>query len=92
MGPLPLWGYDEPGQITENQKKAYSVIVFDELSRRIRCAQYPLQILVDGHITDATARKVNFKIGDRDGSSNWGPSTPSLRRIQQPAQAANKEK
>jgi len=56
-------GHDEAGQLTEKvRRRPYSVILFDEIEKA-----HPdifntlLQVLDDGHLTDAKGRKVNFK-------------------------------
>ena len=56
-------GYDEGGQLTEMvRRKPYSIILFDEIEKA-----HPdvwntlLQILDDGHLTDAQGRTVSFK-------------------------------
>ncbi|MEK7122992.1 MAG: AAA family ATPase, partial [Patescibacteria group bacterium] len=56
-------GYDEGGQLTEKiRRKPYSVILFDEIEKaHPEIFNVLLQILDDGHITDAKGRKVNFK-------------------------------
>jgi len=56
-------GYDEGGQLTEQVKnKPYSVILFDEVEKAHRdIFSVLLQILDDGHATDALGRKINFK-------------------------------
>lgn len=54
---------DKGGELTEKVKqKPYSVILFDEIEKAHRdIYSIFLQILDDGHITDALGRKVNFK-------------------------------
>lgn len=56
-------GYDEGGQLTEKiRRKPYSVVLFDEIEKaHPEIFNVLLQILDDGHITDAKGRKVNFK-------------------------------
>lgn len=56
-------GYDEGGQLSEKvRRNPYSVILFDEIEKA-----HPdvfnifLQVLDDGHITDAQGRKIDFK-------------------------------
>ena len=56
-------GYEEGGQLTEAvRRKPFSVVLFDEIEKA-----HPdvfntlLQILEDGHLTDAQGRKVDFK-------------------------------
>ena len=56
-------GYDEAGQLTEKiRRKPYSVILFDEIEKaHPDVLNILLQILDDGHITDAHGRTVNFE-------------------------------
>lgn len=56
-------GYDEGGQLTEKvRRRPFSVVLFDEVEKA-----HPdifnslLQILEEGHLTDAQGRKVDFK-------------------------------
>ncbi|MFR8683132.1 MAG: ATP-dependent Clp protease ATP-binding subunit [Enterocloster sp.] len=56
-------GYEEGGQLSEKvRRNPYSVILFDEIEKA-----HPdvfnifLQVLDDGHITDAQGRKIDFK-------------------------------
>ncbi len=55
-------GYDEAGQLTEKiRRKPYSVILFDEIEKaHPDVLNILLQILDEGHITDAHGRKVDF--------------------------------
>ena len=56
-------GYDEAGQLTEKvRRKPYCVILFDEIEKaHPDVLNILLQILDDGHITDAQGRNVNFE-------------------------------
>ena len=56
-------GYDEAGQLTEKiRRKPYSVVLFDEIEKaHPDVLNILLQILDDGHITDAHGRKANFE-------------------------------
>jgi len=56
-------GYDEGGQLTEKiRRRPYSVILFDEIEKaHPNVLNILLQILDDGHLTDAKGRTVNFK-------------------------------
>ena len=67
-------GYDEGGQLTEIiRRRPYSVILFDEIEKaHPDIFNMLLQILDDGHITDAKGRKVNFKNTVIIMSSNIG--------------------
>ena len=53
-------GYDEAGQLTEKvRRKPYCVILFDEIEKaHPDVLNILLQILDDGHITDAQGRNV----------------------------------
>jgi len=56
-------GHDEGGQLTELvRRKPYSVILLDEVEKaHPDTLNILLQILDDGHLTDAKGRRVNFK-------------------------------
>ena len=56
-------GYDEGGQLSEKvRRNPYSVILFDEIEKaHTDVFNILLQVLDDGHITDAHGRKVDFK-------------------------------
>ncbi len=56
-------GYEEGGQLTEAiRRQPYSVILFDEIEKAHRdIFNVLLQVLDDGHITDAKGRTVDFK-------------------------------
>ncbi len=56
-------GYEEGGQISEKvRRNPYSVILFDEIEKaHPDVFNVLLQILDDGHVTDAQGRKVDFK-------------------------------
>ena len=56
-------GYDEAGQLTEKiRRRPYSVILFDEIEKaHPDVLNILLQILDDGHITDASGRQINFE-------------------------------
>jgi len=56
-------GYDEAGQLTEKvRRKPYSVLLLDEIEKaHPDVLNILLQILDDGHITDASGRNVNFE-------------------------------
>ena len=56
-------GYDQGGQLTEQvRRRPYSVVLFDEIEKA-----HPdvfntlLQVLEEGHLTDNTGRKVDFR-------------------------------
>jgi ATP-dependent Clp protease ATP-binding subunit ClpC len=56
-------GYDEGGQLTEAvRRKSYSVVVLDEIEKaHPEVFNILLQILEDGHLTDAKGRRVDFR-------------------------------
>lgn len=56
-------GYEEGGQLSEKvRQKPYSVLLFDEIEKaHPDVFNMLLQVLEDGHITDAHGRKVDFK-------------------------------
>ncbi|MBR5338432.1 MAG: ATP-dependent Clp protease ATP-binding subunit [Lachnospiraceae bacterium] len=56
-------GYDEGGQLSEKVRRhPYSVVLFDEIEKaHPDVFNMLLQVLDDGHITDAQGRKIDFK-------------------------------
>lgn len=56
-------GYDEAGQLTEKvRRQPYSILLFDEIEKaHPDVMNILLQILDEGHITDAQGRNVNFE-------------------------------
>ncbi len=72
-------GYDEAGQLTEKiRRKPYSVVLFDEIEKaHPDVMNILLQILDDGHITDAQGRNVNFENTIIVMTTNAGSSTKS---------------
>ncbi len=56
-------GYDEGGQLSEKiRRKPYSVILFDEIEKaHPDVFNILLQVLDDGHVTDAQGRRIDFK-------------------------------
>ena len=56
-------GYEEGGQLSEKvRRQPYSVILFDEIEKaHPDVFNILLQVLDDGHITDAQGRKIDFK-------------------------------
>ncbi len=61
--PAGYAGHDEPGQLTEPlRRRPYCVVLFDELeSAHPDVASMLLQILDDGHVTDAKGRRIDFR-------------------------------
>lgn len=56
-------GFDEGGQLSEKiRRHPYSVVLFDEIEKaHPDVFNILLQVLDDGHITDAQGRKISFK-------------------------------
>jgi len=56
-------GFEDGGQLTEQiRRRPYSVVLFDEIEKaHPEIFNIMLQILEDGHLTDAKGRRVNFK-------------------------------
>jgi len=56
-------GYDEAGQLTETvRRRPYSIVVFDEVEKaHPEVFNMLLQIMEEGHLTDARGRKVDFR-------------------------------
>ncbi len=56
-------GYDEGGQLTEAvRRQPYTIVLFDEIEKaHPDVFNLMLQLLDDGHLTDAQGRKVSFK-------------------------------
>ncbi len=72
-------GYDEAGQLTEKvRRKPYCVVLFDEIEKaHPDILNILLQILDDGHITDAQGRNVNFENTVIVMTSNAGSDSKS---------------
>jgi len=72
-------GYDEAGQLTEKvRRKPYCVVLFDEIEKaHPDVLNILLQILDDGHITDAQGRTVNFENTVIVMTTNAGSNTKS---------------
>lgn len=56
-------GYDDAGQLTEAiRRRPYSIVVFDEVEKaHPEAHNMLLQIMEEGHLTDARGRKVDFR-------------------------------
>ncbi|MEG2098176.1 MAG: ATP-dependent Clp protease ATP-binding subunit, partial [Pseudoflavonifractor sp.] len=76
-------GYDEAGQLTEKvRRKPYCVVLFDEIEKaHPDVLNILLQILDDGHITDAQGRNVNFENTVIVMTSNAGSDTGSAGSV-----------
>ncbi|MCI8441058.1 MAG: ATP-dependent Clp protease ATP-binding subunit [Provencibacterium sp.] len=73
-------GYDEAGQLTEKvRRRPYSVILFDEIEKaHPDVMNILLQILDEGHITDAQGRNVSFENTMLIMTSNAGTERTDL--------------
>ena len=69
-------GYDEGGQLTEAvRRRPYCVILFDEIEKaHPEVFNILLQIMEDGHLTDAKGRRVDFRNAIIIMTSNVGAS------------------
>jgi ATP-dependent Clp protease ATP-binding subunit ClpC len=56
-------GYEEAGQLTESiRRRPYSIVVFDEVEKaHPEAHNMLLQIMEEGHLSDARGKKVNFR-------------------------------
>jgi ATP-dependent Clp protease ATP-binding subunit ClpC len=56
-------GYDEAGQLTETiRRRPYSIVVFDEVEKaHPEALNMLLQIMEEGHLSDARGHKVDFR-------------------------------
>ena len=70
-------GYEEAGQLTEAiRRRPYSVVCFDEVEKaHPEAFNMLLQIMEDGHLTDAKGRKVDFRNAIIIMTSNVGSAT-----------------
>lgn len=61
--PAGYVGYKEGAKLTDSVKRRpYSVVLFDEIEKaHPQIFNMMLQILEEGHLTDATGKKINFK-------------------------------
>ena len=73
-------GYDEAGQLTEKvRRRPYSVVLFDEIEKaHPDVMNILLQILDEGHITDAQGRNVSFENTVLIMTSNAGTERTDL--------------
>ncbi|MFN2151126.1 MAG: ATP-dependent Clp protease ATP-binding subunit, partial [Anaerolineales bacterium] len=67
-------GYDDAGQLTEAiRRRPYSIVLFDEIEKaHPEAHNMLLQIMEEGHLTDARGRKVDFKNAILIMTSNVG--------------------
>jgi hypothetical protein len=79
-------GYNDETQLTDRvRRKPYTLILFDEIEKaHADVLNIMLQILEDGHLTDATGRTVSFKNALIIMTSNAGASADELSRFFSP--------
>ena len=72
-------GYEEGGQLTEAvRRKCYSVILLDEIEKaHPEAFNMLLQIMEDGHLSDAKGRRVDFRNTIIIMTSNVGRTDPA---------------
>jgi len=100
-------GFDEGGQLTEAvRRKSYSVVLLDEIEKaHPEVFNILLQILEDGHLTDAKGRRVDFRntviimtsnVGAKsllkDTSLGFRPVASDQERLEEQAYDRMKEK
>ena len=75
-------GYEDGGQLTEKvRRKPWSVVLFDEIEKAHEDVwSILLQIMDDGHLTDATGRRVDFSNTVIVMTSNIGAKTITENR------------
>ena len=72
-------GYDDAGQLTETiRRRPYSIVVFDEIEKaHPEAFNILLQIMEEGHLSDAKGLKVDFRNAMIIMTSNVGAETIS---------------
>lgn len=70
-------GYDDAGQLTEAiRRRPYSIVVFDEIEKaHPEVFNLLLQIMEEGHLSDAKGQKVDFRNAMIIMTSNVGAAT-----------------
>jgi len=70
-------GYEDAGQLTEAvRRRPYSIVVFDEIEKaHPEAFNLLLQIMEEGHLSDAKGQKVNFRNAIIIMTSNVGAET-----------------
>ena len=70
-------GYEDAGQLTESvRRRPYSIVVFDEIEKaHPEAFNILLQIMEEGHLSDAKGQKVNFRNAIIIMTSNVGAET-----------------
>ena len=90
-------GYEDAGQLTEAvRRRPYSIVVFDEIEKaHPEAFNILLQIMEEGHLSDAKGQKVNFRNAIIIMTSNVGADTirrgPNLGFAFQQDSAASEE-
>jgi hypothetical protein len=75
-------GFDEGGQLTEAvRRKNYCVVLLDESSPRFNIL---LQILEDGHLSDAKGRRVDSELHHHQDLEPRGQAAPDERHARLP--------
>lgn len=77
-------GYDEGGQLTEAvRRKPYSVVLFDEIEKaHPEVFNTLLQLFDEGHLTDGSGRKVDFRNTIIIMTSNVGSRAAAQKQVQ----------
>ena len=77
-------GHEEGGQLTEKvRRKPYSVVLFDEIEKaHPEVFNSMLQIFDEGHLTDGSGRKVDFRNTVIILTSNVGSRAAAIRSTQ----------
>src|SRR5690606_26447564 len=70
-------GYEDAGQLTEAiRRRPYSIVVFDEIEKaHPEAFNMLLQVMEEGHLTDARGRRVDFRNSIIVMTSNVGADT-----------------
>ena len=76
-------GYEEAGQLTEAiRRRPYSIVVFDEIEKaHPEAHNMLLQIMEEGHLSDARGHKVNFRNAIIVMTSNIGADVIKRQNI-----------
>ena len=76
-------GYEEAGQLTEAiRRRPYSIVVFDEIEKaHPETHNILLQIMEEGHLSDAKGRKVDFRNAIIVMTSNVGANTIRQQQV-----------
>ncbi len=87
-------GYGEGGQLTEAvRRQPYAVVLFDEIEKaHPEVFNAMLQIFDEGHLTDGSGRKVDFRNTILIMTSNVGSRTAAQRAVHVGYNTVSKEK